>query len=271
MKIFISVDIEGVAGVVALQEGQPGNAEYERARRLMTAEANAAVAGAFDGGATEVVVNDSHGPMVNLLPEELDARAELIRGNIKPFGMFAGLDDGFAGAMCVGYHAAAGDRGVLSHTTAGVFTAVRLNGSVSSEASLYGALAGSMGVPVVLLSGDDVIVGACRDLFVGAQLVQVKTALSQRAARSVAPSVACEQIRRAAAEAVGSAGRVRPYRVAMPGRIEFDFARPIMADQCGRIPVGERVGPRTVGFACGTVQDAVGWMAVCAVMARPLG
>ena len=160
---------------------------------------------------------------------------------------------------------------MLAHTTAGVFTAVRLNGEASSEASIYGAHAGSMGVPVVLLSGDDVIVGACRDLFAGAQLVQVKTALSQRAARSVAPRVACERIRRAAAEAVEGAGRVRPYVVATPCRVEFDFVRQIMADQCGRIPVAERVGPRTVGFDCRTVQDAVRWMAVCAVMARPLG
>lgn len=270
MKIFISVDIEGVAGVVTPQEGQPGNAEYERARRLMTAEANAAIAGAFDGGATEVLVNDSHGPMVNLLPEELDLRAELIRGNIKPMGMFAGLDESFAGAMCVGYHAAAGDHGVLAHTNSGIFTGIRLNGEPTSEASIYGAYAGSMDVPVILLSGDDVIVGACRDLFAGAQFVQVKTALTQRSARSVAPSMACERIRGAAAEAVSNPRRVRPYRVTTPCRIEIDFTHPIMADLCARIPAAERTAPRTLGFDCRTVQDAIGWMTVCSVMARPL-
>ncbi len=263
MKIFISVDIEGVAGVVALQEGQPGNAEYERARRLMTAEANAAIAGAFDGGATEVVVNDSHGPMVNLLPEELDARAELIRGNIKPFGMFAGVDASFAGAMCVGYHAAAGDRGVLAHTTAGVFTAVRLNGSESSEASIYGAHAGSMGVPVILVSGDDVIVDACRDLFAGAQLVQVKTALSQRAARSVAPSVACERIRRAAAEAVGGAraGAAVSCGDAVPDRVRFraaDHGGSVRADSGGGTGGASDGGVRVRhGAGCGRVDGGV--------------
>lgn len=270
MKIFISVDIEGVAGVVTPGEGEPGNAEYERARRLMTGEANAAIAGAFDGGATEVLVNDSHGPMVNLLPEEIDPRVELIRGNIKPLGMFAGFDESFAGAMCVGYHAAAGDRGVLAHTNAGVFTAIRLNGEATSEASIYGAHAGSLGVPVILLSGDDVIVRACRDLFVGAQLVQVKTALSQRAARSLSPAASRDLIRQAAATAVRDADHVRLYRIATPCRIEFDFIRPIMADICERIPVAERTGPRTLTFACESVRDAIGWMSVCSVMARPL-
>lgn len=270
MKIFISVDIEGVASVVTPQEGQPGNPEYERARRLMTAEANAAVVGAFDGGATEVLVNDSHGPMVNLLPEELDPRAELIRGNIKPMGMFAGLDDSFAGAMCVGYHAAAGDHGILAHTNSGTFTGIRVNGEPTSEASIYGAHAGSLGVPVILLSGDDVIVRACKDIFSGAQFVQVKTALTQRSARSLAPSVSCERIRQAAAEAVGNPGRVRPYRIATPCRIEFDFTHPIMADLCARIPTAERTAPRTLGFDCRTVQEAIGWMSVCSVMARSL-
>ncbi len=270
MKIFISVDIEGVAGVVTPQEGQPGNPEYERARRLMTAEANAAIAGAFDGGASAVLVNDSHGPMVNLLPEELDPRAELIRGNIKPLGMFEGLDSSFSGAMCVGYHAAAGEHGVLAHTNAGVFTAVRLNGEVTSEASIYGAHAGSLGVPVIMLSGDDVIARACGSVFAGARLVAVKTALSQRSARSVAPSVACARIREAAAEAVRHAGEVQPYRVALPCRAEFEFTHPVMADLCGRAPGAERVGPRTLAFACGTARDAIGWMTVCSVMARTL-
>ncbi len=271
MKVFISVDIEGVAGVVVPQEGEPGNAEYERARRLMTAEANAAIEGAFEGGAAEVLVNDSHGPMVNLLPEVLDPRAELIRGNIKPLGMFEGLDASYAGAMCVGYHAAAGDFGVLAHTNAGVFTAVRLGGEAMSEASIYGAHAGALGVPVILLSGDDVIVRACEPIFVGARLVAVKTALSQRSARAVAPSVSCARIREAAVEAVRHAGAVAPYRVAVPCLVEFDFTRPIMADLCGRIPGAERTGPRTLAFRCAAVQDAIGWMSVCSVMARPLG
>ena len=137
MKIYISVDIEGVAGVVSLKEGNPGNPEYEQARRLMTLEANAAIGGAFDAGASEVLVNDSHGPMVNLLPELRDPGGELIRGAPKLMTMFAGMDASCAGAMCVRYHAAAGDHGVLSHTTNRfAFASIRLNGKPASEAML---------------------------------------------------------------------------------------------------------------------------------------
>lgn len=271
MKIYISVDIEGVAGVVTPQEGEPGNPEYERARRLMTGEANAAVAGAFDGGASEVLVNDSHGPMVNLLPEMLDPRAELIRGNIKPFSMFAGLDGSFDGAMCVGYHAPAAEHGVLAHTTNGfAFASVRLNGELASEAMFYGAYAGSMGVPVILLSGDDVTERTCGSLFPGAGFVRVKTALGQRAARSLAPSAACARLREAAAEAVRQCGAVAPYRVGEPCRVAFEMASPALADLCGFVPGAQRVDARTVAFDAATIADAIGWMGVCSSLSARL-
>ena len=267
MKIYISVDIEGVAGVVSLQEGNPGNPEYEQARRLMTLEANAAICGAFEAGASEVLVNDSHGPMINLLPELLDPRAELIRGNVKFMGMFAGLDASYAGVMCVGYHAAAGEHGVLAHTTSGfAFGSVLLNGEVASEAMIYGAYAGSLGVPVLLLSGDDVTERTCGSLFRGARFVRVKTALGQFAARSVAPSVACFRIREAASEAVRNCSSVSPFQATQPCRIDFVFNRPAMADLCGLIPGARRVDGNTVAFECPTIKDAIGWMSVCAAL-----
>ena len=170
MKIFISADIEGVAGVVIPAHGQPGNPEYERARRLMTTEVNAAIAGAFDGGATEVLVNDSHGPQMNLIPEQLDARAEVILGRPKRGGMCAGLEPGFAAVFFTGYHAGAGRNGVLSHTINGfAFAGIRVNGIDCAEATLYGAYAGSMGVPVALLSGDQELMAQCGPLFPGAE------------------------------------------------------------------------------------------------------
>lgn len=271
MKIYISVDIEGVAGVVTPKEGEPGNPEYEQARRLMTLEANAAIAGAFDAGAGEVLVNDSHGPMVNLLPELLDPRAELIRGNIKPMSMFAGLDASHAGAMCVGYHAPAADYGVLAHTTNGfAFASIRLNGKLASEAMFYGAYAGSLGVPVILLSGDDVTERSCGSLFVGARFVRVKTALGQRAARSLAPSVACERIRAAAAEAVRSRASIEPYRVAEPCRVAFELSSPALAEICGFVPGAQRTDAKTVAFDCATIVDAIGWMSVCSSLSARL-
>ena len=266
MRIYISVDIEGVAGVVTPQEGEPGNPEYEQARRLMTLEANAAIAGAFEGGASEVLVNDSHGPMVNLLPELLDPRAELIRGAIKPFSMFAGLDETYAGAMCVGYHAAAADDGVLAHTNSFAFASIRLNGALASEAMFYGAYAGSLGVPVIFLSGDDVTERTCGALFPGSSFVRVKTALGQRAARSLAPSVACARICAGAAEAVRRCASIAPFRTAEPCRVVFELTSPVLAEICSRIPGSQRVDVRTIGFDCATIADAIAWMNVCSVL-----
>ena len=261
MKIYVSVDIEGMAGVVAAQHGQPGNAEYERARRLMTEEANAAIDGAFAGGATEVLVNDAHGPMINLLPEALDPRAALILGKPKPVNMFAGLEAGFAGVMCVGYHAGAGRFGVLSHTTNGfAFRAIRLNGIECAEATLYGAYAGSLGVPVIMLSGDDVLAAECGKLFPGAEIAVVKQALGHRSARALSPARSREMIRAAAERAVRKAGGITPFRVEAPYRLEIDLNNPALADLAGTIPAATRVSPVTVAFAPETLAAAIGWV-----------
>ncbi|MCB8882180.1 M55 family metallopeptidase [Acidisoma cellulosilytica] len=271
MKIFISVDIEGVAGVVVPKQGQPGNLEYEHSRRLMTEEANAAIAGAFAGGATEVLVNDSHGPMINLIPDLLDDRAELIRGQIKPGSMFAGLDDSYAGAMCVGYHAAAADFGVLAHTySTRDFSAVRLNGLPASEAMVFGAYAGAMAVPVILLSGDDVTARSCGALFPGAEVVTVKTALGQRAAKALSPQMARARIRDAAERAVQSATRIKPYTIAEPCALELDLTSAVLADLCETIPVARRHSALTVGFEAPSIGDAIRWMAVCCMLGSHL-
>jgi D-amino peptidase len=271
MKIYISADIEGVAGVVLPQHGEPGNPEYEQARCLMTEETNAAIAGAFDGGAVEVLVNDSHGPMINLIPDLLDPRAELIRGNIKHGGMFAGLDDSYAGVMCLGYHAAAAEYGVLAHTTSSsAFAAVRLNGMAASEAMLYGAYAGAMGVPVIFLSGDDVAERTCGGLFPEAAFVRVKTALGQRAARALSPHEARKRIREGAERAVRAAGHVRPYRAAEPCDIVFDLTSVTLADICATIPTSIRYAPLTVGFKAETILDAIRWMRVCSTLSAHL-
>ncbi|MBW4023001.1 MAG: M55 family metallopeptidase [Proteobacteria bacterium] len=267
MKIFISADIEGVAGVVLPVQGEPGNVEYEHARRLMTEEVNAAIEGAFAGGAVEVLVNDSHGPMTNLVPDLLDPRAELIRGNIKPGGMFAGLDDTYSGAMCLGYHAAAAEHGVLAHTTSSnAFSAIRLNGMAASEAMFYGAYAGAMGVPVILLSGDDVTERSCGGLFPGAEFVRVKVAFGQRAARALSPHTARTRIREGAERAVRAAGTIKPYRIAEPCDVVFDLTSVTLADVCATIPSSIRYAPTTVGFKAENILDAIRWMRVCSML-----
>jgi D-amino peptidase len=271
VKIFISADIEGVAGVVTSLQGQPGNVEYERARRLMTEEVNAAVAGAFEGGATEVVVNDSHGPMVNLLPDLLDRRAELILGRPKPTYMCAGLDAGFDAVFFTGYHSGAGQHGVLSHTVNGfAFLGIRVNGIDCAEATLYGAYAGSLGVPVALLTGDDRLEAQCLKLFPGATMARVKTALSQRAARALSPANAHELIRTSAARAVRNVRACTPYVIPGPYRLELDLSSVTLADLAAGIPVSERVSPRTVAFRAETMEGVVGWVGAIGAMSAVL-
>jgi D-amino peptidase len=271
MRIFISADIEGVAGVVNGQQGSPGNPEYERARRLMTQEVNAAVAGAFDGGATYVLVNDSHGPMVNLIPEDLDPRAECIIGRPKAMNMAAGLDASFDAVFFTGYHSGAGRHGVLSHTVSGfAFQALRINGIDTAEATLYGAYAGSLGVPVALLSGDDQLAAQCLELFPGAVMAQVKTALGHRSARALSPGMARARIREAAAEAVRGIGGCKPYVIAGPCRLEADLATVAMADLCAAIPGAVRLSPRGVAFETPGIVQVQQWIGVMATLCGTL-
>lgn len=271
MRIFISADIEGVAGVVNAVQGTQGNPEYERARRLMTQEVNAAIAGAFDGGATYVLVNDSHGPMVNLIPEDLDPRAECIIGRPKPMNMTAGLDDSFNGVFFTGYHSGAGRHGVLSHTVSGfAFQALRINGIDTAEATLYGAVAGSLGIPVALLTGDDQLAAQCHPLFPGSVMVQVKTALGHRSARALSPVAAHDAIRAGATKAVRGLSTCTPYVIPGPHRLEADLASVAMADLCGTIPGAERIAPRGVAFQCASIVEVQQWIGVMATMCGTL-
>ncbi len=177
MKILISADIEGVAGVFNLEQTRPGNGEYERARRWMTEEANAAIRGAFEGGATEVLVNDSHGTFRNLLVDALDPRASYVLGKPRYLGMMAGLESGCDAVLLLGYHSQAQGRGVLAHTiNSFAFARVEINGEPFGEAALYGGLAAEMGVAVIFGSGDDQFIAENKQRFPDALWVQTKIA-----------------------------------------------------------------------------------------------
>ena len=250
MNVYISVDIEGMAGVVAAEQGNSvAGAAYEVGRRLMTAETNAAIAGAFAAGATEIVVNDGHGGMRNLVATELDRRAILIQGRVKPMHMTEGLDDSFAACFLVGYHAAAGVRdGVLNHAFHPY--ELRCNGRIFSETGLSAMIAGHYGVPVALVTGDDAtlrdadaLLGAGR--YVG---VTTKRGISRFAAASLHPEVARDQIRAGAEEALRRLGEFAPFQVAQPLRLELDFYYSPQADIAALIPTTERLGDRTIAF-----------------------
>lgn len=251
VKVFVTVDIEGVAGVVHTEEGSKGNAEYERARRLMTAEASAVVEGIFEADPdAEVTVADCHGPYRNIIPEELDERATLSRGKPRHFGMMDGIDGGYDLAMFVGVHGRAGSHpSVLSHTFTGTILDVRINGTPYGELGLNAAMAGAYDVPVVLVSGDQSVEHEVREVLGDkAIMVQVKHSRAHLAAESVHPNVARRLLREAAARAIRERPEVPPLGVGTPVNVEIVLARPVFADLVGMLDDVERVDGRTIRF-----------------------
>jgi D-amino peptidase len=249
-KVFVSIDMEGIAGIAHLNQVWRGSDDFPAARLLMTKEANAAVAGAFDGGATDVVVNDSHGDMNNLLPEEMDPRAELLIGSPKVWSMMQGFNADFGIALFVGYHASAGTAGaVLDHTYSGrLLYEVRLNGEAVTEAELNAALAGTYGVPVGLVTGDDKACAQVAARLKGIRTVVVKRGFGRGVARSLHPSEARKAIREAAAEVVEGVPEFHPYLPDAPYVLEADTANTSGADLCALVPGCDRTAPRTVRF-----------------------
>ena len=242
MKILVAVDIEGVAGVVHPDQTRPGNAEYERARRLMTFEANAAVRGAFSGGASAVIVNDSHGPFHNLVAEEMDPRADLLLGKPRELGMMAGVEQDCRAVLLVGWHARAGAPGILAHTISSfAFARVLVNDADVGEAALYGGVAAEFGVPVALFSGDDAFIAETDPLF----------------ATSLSPQAACAAIESGAKEAIAriDALRVRPQQT--PARVAVEATSVAMADLFATLPLVQRVDARTLRFTSPTMRHAV--------------
>lgn len=242
MKIYISADMEGITGLVDAEDVQPPGRDYERGRVLMTEDVNAAVRGAYDAGATAVLVNDAHGPMRNLLPDLLDPRATLIKGRPKPMGMMEGLTGEYDAALCVGYHARAGVLGVLSHSFMGhEIEDIWLDDRVTGEIGLFHAAAAAYGVPVALLTGDDtacaemtawdaavatVPVKYAKDRF-AAQLVPVEEA---RAAIETTVRTALSDLRPATADATSTrrltvrwqSASVTSHLTAIPGVTRHD-------------------------------------------------
>jgi D-amino peptidase len=250
MKIFISADIEGVAGVVSPLQTRRGESEFAQGRRLMTLEVNAAIEGAFMEGATEVVVCDAHADMQNLLPELLDERARLVRGAIRESLQMEGFDDTFDAVFITGAHAAAGtQRGVLDHTwvSASVFE-IQLDGIAMNEAILNAHVAGHDGVPVVLVTGDDVTVRQTQEYLEHVVGVEVKRGISRYAAESLHPTTAQERIREGAREALRSLARFTPVEVRDPLRMTVTFLRTDMADAAALVPGVKRVDARTIEY-----------------------
>ena len=263
MRVLISVDIEGVAGVSRPDQTTPGALDYEHARRLMTEEANAAIRGCFDARATDVIAADAHASFGNLLPALLDPRARLAHGKPRRFGMLEGLQLGCDGVMLVGYHAMAGSAGVLAHTIRGAaFHRLWLNGRPVGEAALYALLAGEHGVPVLMCSGDDAFGLEVEHWLPQARRAVVKTAVGNRAAISLSPSNACALIEAAARDGLRARDSAAPLALAPPLVCRVEAKTLVLADLFALLPSARRVDPLNVEFDASKASEVLGVLAL---------
>jgi D-amino peptidase len=257
MRIYVSVDMEGLAGVAHAQQVVFGagvdRTDYDRSRALMAGETNAAIDAAFEGGAREVIVNDSHWQMRNLRAEDLTGDARLIIGD-KPLSMTQGVGEGaegaFDGAAFIGYHAGAGNAtGVIAHTySSASVMELRVNGVAHNEAGINAIRLGHHGVPVMLVAGDDALAAEIEQLLPWAERVVVKRALGYSLADSMLPIGAHAAIREGMARAMARLDEMQVYAPSTPLRGEIDLRLPVMADYAAVLPGVERLGPRTIGF-----------------------
>jgi len=256
MKVYISVDLEGISGVNSDNQTSAAGAEYGRARKLMVDDANAAIRGAFDGGATDVVVNDSHGSQRNLLPEDIDPRVKLISHSFKRYGMMEGLDSSFHAIIFVGYHAKAGSpRGVFAHTGSGVLADLQINGVSVGEGGMNAVLARWYGVPVVMVTGDDVAVEEQRVTVPNVRGVVVKRAINSRAVELRPLVETRREIQQSAKESVASARKSPPEHLAQY-TVRMTFRDPTIPEVATAFREVRLLSPTTVEFTRDAMPDA---------------
>ena len=249
MKILIASDMEGITGVTTWDQVTPGHAEYARFRRQMTEDVNAAIRGAFDAGADEVIVADGHWNGLNILIEELDARAKLNTGSPSPFSMMQGIDESIAGVIFIGDHARNGSpNAILDHTWSSRTVAnIWLNDILTGEYGLNAAVAGHFGVPVIMASGDQTACAQMTELLGDIETAIVKQASSRFAAECLSPEVTREMICLSAERAVErlTQGNVpEPFILDTPITVTVEFFTSDMADRATRIPSTKRAGTR---------------------------
>jgi D-amino peptidase len=255
-KVFISVDMEGISGIVGPDQLNASGAEYNRSRKLMADDVNAAIRGARAGGATEIVVNDSHGSMRNLRLEDLEGGARLISHSFKRHGMMEGLDETFDAVIFIGYHAKADSaQGLFAHTGSGIVRDVRVNGQSLGEGGLNTMVAAWYGVPVVLVTGDDAAVAEVGTIATGARRVGVKRAINQRAAELRPLDEVRREIEGAAKEGVAGAVRIQPRRESAY-RVEVQFRESLIPQIAEILPQMERPAMDTIRFTASEMPRA---------------
>jgi len=259
MKVFISADMEGATGAVDWDDVMPGKRQYERFRRLLTGDVNAAIGGAFEGGADEVVINEAHDGMMNILIEELPEEVSMISGHDgKGMGMMEGIDGGFDAAFLVAYHAMEGTTAaIMNHTwSPTLIRKVWLGDLRVGELGLSAHIAGHYDIPVALVTGDDKVAREAVALLGDVETAVVKHGISRYAARCLTPAKTAKLIREAARRAVERRGELRPFKPAYPMEVRIEFMSALQASNVSRAPGFALVDPTTVSFACGDALDA---------------
>lgn len=255
MKLYISADMEGVAGIISWEQVDPGGVDYSRCRRLMAGEVNAAVSAALDSGATFVTVNDAHGSMCNLPADSFNPNVYLISGKNKKLGMMEGIDGGFSAACFIGYHARSGSRGVLAHTFSTIVHRLQVNGREMGELGLNAMLAGYFKVPVIMASGDQELAEEARRLSGHILTVVVKEAISYHAAKSLSGKNARQSIIRGLRAAIK---RNRYVHIVPPKPVylKIEFNEPGQAAAAAIFPMCRHVNAVTVSYSASDFFEA---------------
>jgi D-amino peptidase len=251
LKIYLSADMEGVVGVVTDAQLGPSGFEYQRAREFMTEEVKAAVEAAFEAGATEILISDSHGNGQNLLIEKLPRNITLVRAFPRPLMMMQGIDETFDGVIFLGYHTGTTNpQGVRAHTMSSASLAdVRLNGISMPEAGVNAAIAGHFNVPVIMISGDDAIVKEATALLGNIEGAVVKWAYGFHSARTLMPEAAYELIREKVKQAIGRIKDFKPYKLRTPVQLDVRFKNYRPSEVLSYLPIVERTDSHSIKFA----------------------
>ncbi|MEE9134091.1 MAG: M55 family metallopeptidase [Gemmatimonadota bacterium] len=250
LKIYISADMEGVVGVVTSDQLGPSGFDYAKAREFMTGEVNAAIEGAIEAGATEIVISDSHGNGQNLLLERLPKDVILVRSWPRPLMMMEGIDETFDAAIFIGYHSSTTNPdGVRAHTMSSARLAdIRLNGISMPEAGINAAIAGHFGVPVIMISGDDAIVEETRALLGDIEGAEVKEAISFHAAKTLMPEAAYDLIREKVKTAIERLDDFQPYELETPVTLDVRFKNYRPSEVLAYLPIVERTDSHSIRF-----------------------
>src|SRR5581483_283168 len=250
LKIYISVDMEGVAGVVTQDQLTPEGFEYNRFPEFMTQETNAAIKAAQNAGATEIVVSDSHGNGENLLIEELPADVTLVRSWPRPLMMMQGIDETFDGAIFIGYHASTNNtEGVRAHTISSAhLTDIKLNGTSMPEAGINAAIAGDFNVPIIMISGDDAIAKEATALLGNIEAATVKWNYGFHSARSLTPKASCDIIAEKVRAAMARIKEFKPYKVSHPVQLDVTFKNYRPAELLSYLSIVKRIDSHSIRF-----------------------